>query len=244
MAAIKTISPGEYALIAVLSRIVMETMPYPPTRPYSDESHLPANLIADAQSILADYGCRIQPNPEMMVSGDDLVPSQPLQPCGVRGPSSVGISGNTPIVVQVYALGRGVSVVTERGNLSGREGAFELEANGKIFVFDPINAGQAYGFVTPVEGDVPSISLQLQAVDQEHLAKFGDCSGHGDNSQKTVILSLPSGFSKTTMATALLDKIGCQEIDDDWRPLLPLKLGALHLTNQPFSTWWITGETA
>lgn len=69
MAAIKTISPGEYALIAVLTRIVMETMPYPPTRPYSADSHLPANLIADAQSVLADYGCRIEPNPKMMADG-------------------------------------------------------------------------------------------------------------------------------------------------------------------------------
>lgn len=234
----------EFELIRVLRAIVAETMAYPPVRPSSAESYLPSELITQAQDALKLYGLHIDPNPEMMVSGDDLVTSQPLQPCGVRSPGSVGISGHTPIVVQVYALGRGVSVVTERGNLSGRESAFELEANGKIFVFDPVNAGQAYGFVTPVEGDVPSIRLQLQAVDQEHLAKFGDGISHGNNSQKTVILSLPSGFGKTTMATALLDKIGCQEIDDDWCPLHPLKPGALHLTNQPFSTWWITGETA
>lgn len=163
--------------------------------------------------------------------GDDLISSKPLQPCGVSRPGSVSISGNTPIFVQVYALGRGVTVVTERGNLSGREGTLELEANGKIFVFEPVNAGQAYGFVTPVEGDVPTIILQLQAVDQEHLAKFGDGIGHGDNSQKTVILSLPSGFGKTSVSRDLADALGCSWIVDEWAPAKTLTPGALHLTN-------------
>ena len=64
----KNVGPGEYALIAVLTRIVIETMDFPPTRPYSDDSHLPANLIEDAQRILNEYGARVPPNPAMQVA--------------------------------------------------------------------------------------------------------------------------------------------------------------------------------
>lgn len=61
MPEIRNINPGEYALIAVLQRIVMETMPYPPTQPTDSNSYLPGQLIEDAQSVLADYKCRVEP---------------------------------------------------------------------------------------------------------------------------------------------------------------------------------------
>ena len=62
----KSISPGEYALIAVLQRIVIEAMDYPPVRPHDSESHLPANLIEDAQRVLNEYGVRVLSNSAMM----------------------------------------------------------------------------------------------------------------------------------------------------------------------------------
>lgn len=62
------VGPGEYALIAILTRIVMETMDFPPVRSYDSESHLPANLIEDAQSVLAEYGARVLPNSSMRVA--------------------------------------------------------------------------------------------------------------------------------------------------------------------------------
>lgn len=233
---IKNITGFELDLIKALRAIVAETMDYPPCRP-SDDSYLPAHLIKQAQDALKLYGCNIEPNPAMMASGHDLVTGQPLQPVSVGSPGGIGVGGDTPVVVQVYAFGRGVTLATERGNLAGREGAFELEANGKIFVFDPLCARQAYGFVTAVEGDVSTVRLQLQAVDEKQLAEFRNGICHGDNSLKTAILSLPQGFGKTIMAKALLDKIGCQEIIDDWHPGAPIKPGALHLTNHAFFGW-------
>ena len=62
----KSISPGEYALIAVLQRIVIEAMDYPPVHPYDMDSHLPANLIEDAQRVLNEYGVRVLSNSAMM----------------------------------------------------------------------------------------------------------------------------------------------------------------------------------
>jgi len=40
------------ALVAVLSAIVVETMPYSPSRPRSSDSWLPSDLIEDAQQAL------------------------------------------------------------------------------------------------------------------------------------------------------------------------------------------------
>jgi hypothetical protein len=52
---IRTISPGEHALINVLQRIVLETMDYSPAKPTDSSSYLPSVLIADAQAVLAIY---------------------------------------------------------------------------------------------------------------------------------------------------------------------------------------------
>lgn len=66
------IGPEEYALIAVLTRIVIETMAYPPVRPYDDESFLPCKLVEDAQQCLGMYGLRIPANPDMQAPGTSL----------------------------------------------------------------------------------------------------------------------------------------------------------------------------
>lgn len=164
-------------------------------------------------------------------SSRDLVSGQTLQATGISSPVDGRIGGDAAIVVKVYAFGRGVSIKRQGCNLLAREGAFELEANGKIFVFDPLGAGQANGLVTPVQGDVTATLLSLQAVDQEHLAEFGNGFGHGGVSLKTTILALPQGCGKTSMARALADKLGCTGVIDEWNPKTALTPDALHLTN-------------
>lgn len=166
-----------------------------------------------------------------MQSGHDLVCSQSSQAFGVGSPGDGRIGGNAPIVVQIYALGRGVALKGQGGDLLGREGTFELEANGKVFVFDPLNAVQAHGLVTPVEGDVSAVFLALQAVDQEHLAEFRNGLGHSGSPFKTAILAAPQGFGKTSLGVALAEKLGCTKIVDEWGQKTALTPGALHLTS-------------
>ena len=167
----------------------------------------------------------------------DLVSRKPTQPLGVSSPVSGGIGGDTPIVVEIYALGRGVSLVGERSNLLGRQGAFELEANGKFFVFDPLSAEHANGFIAPVEGDVTPIGLLVKAVDQEHQAEFADGVGHVVSpSLKTVILPLPQGLGKTALAPSLALQLGCNSVVDEWHHGVPLTFGALHLSNASDAT--------
>jgi len=62
----RPVSPREYALIAALQSIVLETMPYPPVRPYSSESYLPEKLVEQAQQALAAYGLRCQAVPDIV----------------------------------------------------------------------------------------------------------------------------------------------------------------------------------
>lgn len=48
---------------------------------------------------------------------------------------------------------------------------------------------------------------------------------------KTVILSAPQGYGKTTRADALMKAHHCCCVIDEWHPQMPLTSGALHLTN-------------
>lgn len=53
---------------------------------------------------------------------------------------------------------------------------------------------------------------------------------HADScGQKTVILSLPQGMGKSTLAPALAQRLGCTHIVDEWREDMPVQPGALHL---------------
>lgn len=63
------IGPREYALIAAVTCIVLETMDYSPAQRIDSESFLPASLIEQAQQALAAYGQRIQPCKAMMADG-------------------------------------------------------------------------------------------------------------------------------------------------------------------------------
>lgn len=52
-------------------------------------------------------------------------------------------------------------------------------------------------------------------------------------SLKTVILTAPCGWGKTNNAEALQAEFGCKSLVDPWGPNMPIKRGALHLTNVP-----------
>ena len=169
-----------------------------------------------------------------MASVHHLVPSQPLQAGAVGSPVGGTAGGYATVVVEVYALGAGVTVATEGCNLGLAQGAFELEANGKRLVINPLHCRKADWLVAAVEGDVAAIGQPVEAVDQEQLAEFGNGLGHRHSfGWKTAILSLPQGLGKTTIAKALAPMLGCKAIVDEWSPDQPAVPGALHLTNVP-----------
>lgn len=156
---------------------------------------------------------------------------QSLQAGAVGAPRLCTAGGDAPVVVEVYALGSGVAVEREGGNLPGRQGAFELEAHGKRLVVDPLGARKAHWNGATVQGDVRAVLLSLETVDQEDEAELGTGGAHGYLPQKTAILSLPQGSGKSAMAQDLARRLGCTLIVEEWSAALPLVQGALHLTN-------------
>lgn len=158
------------------------------------------------------------------------VPSQPLQSGTVGGPMGPPIGWYTPVVVEVYAIGSGVTLPGERSDLAGREGTLELEANGQLFVFDPLAARVTERLISAVEGNITAVGQTIEAVDEAKRSEVG-FQGHVGIPPKTAILSLPQGYGKTTMAHALARWLGCTCVFDEWHPGLELQQGALHLTN-------------
>ena len=53
------VSAREYALIAALQRIVLETMPNPPVCPTAGDSHIPDDMLEQAQQALSLFGLRV-----------------------------------------------------------------------------------------------------------------------------------------------------------------------------------------
>lgn len=53
------VSAREYALIAALQRIVLETMPHSPLRPSDGDSHIPADMLEQAQGALSLFGLQV-----------------------------------------------------------------------------------------------------------------------------------------------------------------------------------------
>jgi hypothetical protein len=166
----------------------------------------------------------------LAVSDVNLVPSQTLQSGSIGGPGAWRVGGNTPIVVEVYTLGRGIAIKAESSNLLGREGAFELEAFDKFFTFDVAGAIRAQGLIAPIQDDVAAVSLPLQAIDQKDVA---DLERHYSSFIKTVIVGLPAASGKTTLAEQMMAHFGCISIVDGWCNRDAITPGALHLTNQP-----------
>lgn len=162
----------------------------------------------------------------------DVVPGQPLKPGAVGSPVGGAGGGGTPIVVEVYALGRGVTLAREKSDLFSRQGTLELKAAGHRFVIDPLACDHAHGLVVAVERYVRAIPQQLKAVDQKSAPKFKvGSSSHGSSSLKTAILQLPQGMGKSTMAPKLAKWLGCTTVVDEWFPGQAITPGALHLTS-------------
>lgn len=169
-----------------------------------------------------------------MSSANNLVASEPLQARAVDLPISGAGRRHATIPVEVYALGFGIALVREPGDLSSGQGSLELEAAGRRFVINPLASCKGQWLVPAVEGDVAAIGQALQAIDEEEFAELSR-SGvvHGGRSrvEKTAILSLPQGWGKTTMARRIAAHIGCTRIVDEWWPGQPILGGALHLTS-------------
>lgn len=51
-----TMTAREAVLLEALRQIVVETMAYPPVKPFSSDSYLPVRMIASAQYALSLYG--------------------------------------------------------------------------------------------------------------------------------------------------------------------------------------------
>ena len=172
-------------------------------------------------------------NESVLAAVQDSVTRQPLETLYVNLPILRRTHRVHGINVQLYALGRGVTVTGKGSNLLRREGSFELEANGMVFVFDPIDARHAYGFVASIESDIAAISHLIEAVDEEDLPEFGLARvAHDDVFKKTVVLSLPQGMGKSTIAKKLATQLGLTRIVDSWDDIsMPLIPGALHLTH-------------
>lgn len=172
-------------------------------------------------------------NESVLAAVQDPVPSQPLETMYVNLPVLRRIHWVQSTCIQLYALGRGVTVTGKGSNLLRREGSFELEANGMVFVFDPIDARHAYGFVASIESDIAAISHLIEAVDEENLPEFGLTRiAHDDVFKKTVVLSLPQGMGKSTIAKKLATQLDLTRIVDSWDDIsMPLIPGALHLTH-------------
>jgi hypothetical protein len=167
------------------------------------------------------------------MSINNLVGNQPLQTLGISSPLSGSSARDTPVVIEIYALGIGVRIKGQGGDLLAGQSAFELEANGKIFVFNPLFAKKANGLVVPIQGDIAPVGLKIKAVDKNNLTQLG----HGETPFfKTVILSLPQGAGKSTIADQLAARLRCSHIVDEWDPGLPIYSGALHLTNINMTT--------
>lgn len=156
---------------------------------------------------------------------------------GIGKPIGDRFIGHAGVVVEIYALGRGITIEGKSANLCAAQEQFELEAFGKFFVIDPHLAIKADGLVIPIERHVMTTWQEIQAVDKEKLSELVFGSGHETTSVKTSILCLPQGAGKSTIAERLALRLGCCLIVDEWLPSYPIILGALHLCQQDPETF-------
>lgn len=160
-------------------------------------------------------------------------PGEQLQALAVGEPVLVVSGGDAAVAVEVYALSRGVWPGSERGKLTLSELAFEVEADGEVFVFDPTRSVKADWLAVSVDGHVAAIGASHEAVGQPDQAEVGIDGRHGDPLVKTAILSMPQGSGKTLMAAELAARLGCKSVVDYWTPTKRATPGALHLTHIP-----------
>ena len=174
------------------------------------------------------------PKCEFKVLALDDVPAGLFKSLGISRPGSAGAGGDAAVVVEVYALGRGVSIERKHLDLSGDQCAFELETNDRFFVIDPDAALRIEADMASVEWEKLPSRHVFEAVDKTNLAEsvVYSRSRHDVSRQKAVILSLPQGAGKSTIAQCMAARLGCFLIVDEWRVGQSLIQGALHLTQQ------------
>lgn len=176
---------------------------------------------------------------QQSVSGPDLVPGQPVQAGTVSPPLRLTSRWYTIAAVELYSLGRGVTVVGQKGHLPRREGTLELQTGRMCFVIDPLAAEHAQGPVLTIECDVAAIIETFEAIDEVGTVELPtiECRHGSDSPHKTAILSLPSGMGKSTIAPTLAKWLGCIGVVDDWYPGAPMVEGGLHLTSSTPAEW-------
>lgn len=169
--------------------------------------------------------------------------SDALQPGAVELPSGGAVGGDGSFAVELYELGRGVSIERERSDLSGAEAAFELDTGfGNFLLFNPRLANTAKRSIETIQRDIGSVITKFQAEDEINqsiwMGDFQnvlDVFGHGA-APKAAIVSLKGGTGKTTLAVEIAQHLGCTRVWDEWvpdsHPILP---GTLHLTNATVS---------
>lgn len=163
---------------------------------------------------------------------NDAQAGQEPQTLAVSAPVG-GVRGQWA-AVQVYSLGAGVAIARDRADLIIREGALELEANGKTLVFDPLSTRVTNGIVVPIESHVAADWQSVDAVDEAQGGqRLGAVVGHGDGDGdgRAVILSLPRGSGKTLVGRKLASMLGLRWVVDPWLLGQPLVRDALHLTD-------------
>lgn len=166
--------------------------------------------------------------------------AEELEPIAVDTPFLSRDGWATPIAPEVYAIGRGVTI-TRQPSRSGRsEGLLEFEAHGKFITLDVNGSVKSHRFIHPIKGDVAAVLHSLQTMDQEDFAEMKLSLVHRtplsvETSQslaRTVVLALPRGVGKTTIAQELAEVFDCRCIVDCWSPEDHfLVVGALHLTS-------------
>ena len=200
----------------------------------SPESFMSAEEVAamTAASTAEACGMAFKAYLRQRSGGLNLVPGESLQTQAVGLPISIAEGWVIRTAIEVYALGRGVTIGGQEGDLLGREGTLELKAAGVRLVFDVNAAEHTQGLVLAVECDVGTVFEPLEAIDEESGVESTEleCRHGVDAPLKTAILSLPPGMGKTTVAQRLAKWLGCIGVVDDWAPGSPMFAGGLHLT--------------
>lgn len=171
---------------------------------------------------------------------EDRYFAQELEPIAVDTPFLSRGGWWTPIAPEVYAIGRGVTIAGQPGSHSRGEGIFEFEAHGKFITLDVNGSVKSNRLMHPIKSDVAAILDALQTIDQEDFAEIQLSLVHKPplkhparaGMDRTIVLALPQGAGKTTIAQQLAEVFDCRYIVDCWSPEDHfLVFGALHLTN-------------
>jgi hypothetical protein len=95
----------------------------------------------------------------------------------------------------------------------------------ETMAFPPVRPSSAESYLPPELITQAQDALKLYGL---HIERNPDMM-----TVKTIILTAPQGWGKTTNAEALRQEFGCNRVVDNWKPMDCTFEGALHLTNTP-----------